>query len=374
MPGIEYRMFFNNEPATQGQLNRVEEITVEQEVDMAWEARIQIPISVDDKGKWKDEDEPFMRTFSRARVEIKIADKPFVPLIDGPIVGFDSERSSQPGQSSFTLIVHDDSVNLNREDSVVRFDNLLDHEIAAQIYGEFDRIATTDIEDTPASGSGLPAVVVQRGTAMQILRVLARRQGKHAYILPGDNPGESIGVFKALPRKTDGLPPLILLGPARNIETFNTLNNAQSPSNVRASTLSITNKVVTTRTFRYRDLDLLGEQAAFENESDTTIQILPPHQGETVDLDQAITAKTEEKSYSYEITGSVLGLCYPGVLQPYRVIIIRAGKTPYSGYALIEKVVHTLTRSDYSQSFTLRRNARSEVANGDLENLFGSIF
>ena len=60
---------------------------MEQEVDKAWEARIEIPICVDENGNWTGEDEDFMRSFSRGRVEIKIGDDPFVPLVDGPIVG-----------------------------------------------------------------------------------------------------------------------------------------------------------------------------------------------------------------------------------------------------------------------------------------------
>lgn len=374
MTGIEYRMFFNNQPATREQLDRVEEITVEQEVDMAWEARIQIPIRTDDQGKWRDENEPFVRAFSRVRVEIKIADRPFAALIDGPIVGRNSERSSEPNKSMLTLQVHDDSVYLNRQDRISRFDDMLDHEIAEQIFGEAGQIANTDIEETPATGSALAPVVVQRGTAMQILRELAKRHHMHAYVLPGDNPGESVGCFKAFPVEPDGLPALILLGSDRNIETFNLTENSQSPSNVTASTLRITDKAVVTSTSRYRDLELLGEEAAFENESETTEEILPPRQGETVDLDRAATARAGQTSYAFEVEGSVRGGCYPAALLPYRVVTVKLGTTSDSGNGLITKVTHSLTRSQYTQSFSLQRNARSSTSNGDLTNVVGRIF
>lgn len=72
MADIEYRIFFNNKPATREQLDRVEEIIVEQEVDMAWEARVKIPICVDDKGNWEGQDEDFLASFSRVRLEIKL--------------------------------------------------------------------------------------------------------------------------------------------------------------------------------------------------------------------------------------------------------------------------------------------------------------
>ena len=375
MPQIEYRMFFNNDPATREQLDRVEEITVEQEADMAWEARIQIPICVDESGNWRDEDEDFMRSFSRVRVEIRNGEGPFVPLIDGPIVGYDSQKSSDPGESSITLNVQDDSVYLNREERVSRFENMLDHEIARQIFGEFEQIASTDIEDTPPPSSTLPPVVVQRGTAMQILRSLARRQGMHAYVLPGEGPGQSVGCFKPLPTETGELPPLILLGSERNIETFNVTNNAQRPSAVRASTLRITDKGVITSTSSSSDVELLGEEGAFEeSESEPATQILPPYQGESVDLDQAVLAEARNASYAFEATGDLRGQCYQGVLQPYGVVTVRAGNTRLSGDYLISKVTHTLARSNYSQFFSLKRNARSSVSGTALDNLGGSIF
>jgi hypothetical protein len=374
MPDIQYRMFFNNKPATRDQLDGVEEITVEQEVDMAWEARIEIPICVDEKGKWRGEDEDFMKSFSRVRVEITIGDASFMPLIDGPIIGFDNNKSSKPGQSTITLSVHDDSVYLNREESVTCFENVLDHEIASQIFNDFEQIASTDIENTPTSGSALPPVVVQRGTAIQILRSLAKRQGMHAYVLPGNSPGQSIGVFKSFPTETDGLFPLILLGSGRNVETFNVTNNAQRPSTVMASTLSITDKAVSAKTSRFQDLELLGEEAALESESGTATRILPPFLGQSVDLDQAVAAEARNSSYAFEATGSVLEGCYTGVLQPYRVVTVKAGKTQYSGDYLITKVTHKLNRSNYSQSFSLKRNARSSLSDGGVGNIPTNIF
>lgn len=374
MPDIQYRVFFDNDPATREQLDSIEEITVEQEVDMAWEARITIPMCVDEDGNWQGEDEDFMRSFARVRVEIRIGEEPFVPLIDGPIVGFDSQASSEPGRSSITLLVHDDSVYLNREETVSRFENLLDHEIASQIFQQFAEIASTDIEVTPASGSALPPVEVQRGTAIQLLRSLAKRQGMHAYVLAGDSPGKSMGVFKSFPIETDGLPALMLLGSDRNIETFDVTNNAQSPSNVQASTLSVTDKVVTTRTSSFRDIELLGEEGEFETESEAATQLLPPNQGQSVDLDQAVAAEAEKSSYAYEATGSVLGFCYPGVLQPYLLVTVKAGNTPLSGDYLINTVTHILNRSNYSQSFSMKRNAKSATNGGGLADAAASIF
>lgn len=364
MPAVEFRLHFNNDPATRQQLDRIGEITVEQQVDMAWEARIEFPVCVDENGNWTGEDEDFMRSFSRVRVEIKNGRSPFIPLIDGPVVESYNQKSFRPGQSSITLSVQDDSVYLNREENVELFDDMSDQAIAEHIFEDIEQIHTSDFERESSSegGGSFTPTVVQRGTAMQILRFLARRGGKHVYVLPGENPGESIGCFRPFPTQPDSLPQLILLGPDRNFETFNARNNAQRPSRVRASTLNITDKSVTTSTSQFSDIDILGDETPFENESDTATHILPPRQGESVDLDQAVSSEAVDSSYAFEVTGNVIGHCYTGVLQPYRVVTVMAGNTKLSGNYLIRRVTHTLTRSDYSQSFTLRRNAMSGSA------------
>jgi hypothetical protein len=373
MATIEYRLFFNNNPASREQLDRVEEITVEQEVGLAWEGCLQIPAVLDAKGNWLKETEAFMSSFSRARVEIRVGGD-FVPLIDGPVVGFDSPRYAEPGQSRITMLVRDDSVELNREEVLAIFENLRDDEIAAQIFEQFAQIAATDIESTPAASVSPPPAVVQRGTAMQFLRFLAKRQGMHAYVLPGSSPGQSLGCFKAFPIRPGGLPPLILLGADRNLADFDTRNDALRPSRVRAATLNLSDKTVTSKASRFSEVELMGDQTTFAKEGDTGRQLLSPYRTAEADLDQIVFGEAADSTYALEATGTVLGFRYRGVLGPYQVVTVKGGKSSLSGDYLISKVTHTLTRSYYSQTFSARRNAQSESSPGSLADLAGSIF
>jgi len=363
MATVEYRLFFNNTPATQPQLDLVEEITVEQEVDMMWEARLKIPICTDEKGNWSGESDAFLASFTRLRIEIKVGAKSaFVALIDGPIVGYDSSTSSEPGQSSLMVIVRDDSVYLHQNESVARFDGQTDDQIATQIYGQATQIAATDVESTPAPSSTVPVSVVQRGTAMQILSAIATRQDMHAYVLPGTDPGQSVGAFKAFPKIKDGLPDLILLGKDRNLATFSVKSNETSPATVSASSLSLTDKAVVTKTSSFRNLDLLGSDAGFQNESNTGTRMLPPTDEDSVDVENRVQAEASRLSYSFEASGSVMGDCYTGVLSPYRLVTVLGVNGRSSGDYVLKKVTHSLTRSVYSQSFSLLRNARSAGA------------
>ncbi|ASC73026.1 hypothetical protein XM38_039880 [Halomicronema hongdechloris C2206] len=320
---IEYRLYIDNTPASREQLDLVEDITVEQAVDMAWEARLQIPIGTDEQGQWNREAEELFAEFTPVRIELRVGDGAFSPLIDGPVVDIETQMQTEPRQSMVTIVVQDDSVFLNREDRIFRFDQLLDHQIAEELFGEVPQITTTDIATTPAPSSNSDISVVQRGTAMQLLRSLAQRQGMHAYVLPGETPGQSIGCFQPFSTEPGDLPPLTLMGPERNLDTFSPHDDLQRPARVTTYALSLLDKTVTQRTTDPGDLDRLGPNPALDEDTRPAAQILPPHYGDAVDLDQMAAAAAERASYASEVSGTVLGHYYRGILLPYQVVTVR---------------------------------------------------
>jgi phage protein D len=377
MTDVHYRLYIGGTPATQEQLDLFEEITVHQAIDQAWEARLKMPVKTDDGGHWTGEadSDPLTGDFARIRIEIKVGNGNFTALIDGPVVGHDSNMSSEPGESEVTLIVHDDSVYLNRVESTEPWPNLLDHEIAQQIFNNHAEIATTDIDTTPSAGGGLSPQERQRSTDIQLLRRLARRNGLHAYVLPGDTPGASVGLFRALPGEPGDLPDLVLLGKDRNIASFQVRNDMQSASQVQAYSLSITDKVVTTATSSTRDLSLLGDEGALSSESNAATRLVGAGQDGAVSPEQAVQAEAARDAFAFEANGTVVADCYHAVLQPYRAVTARGVNGRLSGLYVIKSVEHQLTRSLYKQDFVVMRNARSSGASGsDLASAAASVF
>jgi hypothetical protein len=365
MTPAEYRVFLDGEAAGQEDLDRFETVTVEQEADRPWEARLEVPVCLDEQGNWSGDDERFMQAFRRIRVELKVGEGDFVALIDGPVVGYDSGRRSSPGQSAVTLVVHDDGALLHRRAADDAFPpGSSDADIARRIFGGYGEIAATEVEDTPAPPDALPPEHVPTGTHMQVLRALARRNDFHAAVLPGDSPGASIGVFHSSPVFTDALPELVLFGAERNIDTFDVRFNAQGPVNLVASTLSFSDKSVVTRKSRVRDLTLVGEVPPLAGDEDVGTERLRPGAGEGVELQHRVDREARRRSRAFTATGSVRLGCYAGVLRPFRRVTVKLGTTPTSGSYLVERVVHRLTRSDYAQEFTLVTDAVSETAAG----------
>jgi hypothetical protein len=358
-------MFFGNEAADQERLDLFEEITVNQEVDMMWEARLSMPVVMDAKGKWSGESEAFLQPYARVRVEVSVGGKAFVPLIDGPITEVVAPRQREPGASVVTLVVNDDSVFLDREEAVERFEDVPDSDIAERLFSDIAEIGRPpDVEPTPPQPDNPARVVVQRGTKMQILRTLARRHDMHAYVLPGATPGVSVGAFKTFPTTTDGLPALILGGEDRNLERFDPRTDARRPAEVRAATLSLRDKRLTTSRSGQTDATLQGDSPAVAPGAGTPSRLLPPGHSDTIDLDRRTRAEAERLSLATEATGSVIPFYYTDVLTPYRMVPVRLSDSKLSGNYLLTQVTHTLNRNVYTQTFTARGNAFSDAAPG----------
>jgi hypothetical protein len=366
MGDVRLSLYLDDRPATKDQLEEIDEVNVDQVIDAAWQAQLQIPVCTDDKGNWCDPGEPFAAALGRLRVEVDPGDGTFVPLIDGPIVGRHLTMSFQPGQSTLNVTIRDDSVLLNRIERGQPYQKLKPHEIAQQVFGSADRIAEKRIDTTTKPGADGTVDEYERGTDMQVLRRLARRQGMHAYVLPGPKSGKSIGVFQPLPTKPDGLPPLILLGDDRNVEQFRPHEDAEAPASVTAQTLSLMDKSVTKATVTFRDVPLLGDTPAGANGKVPAARLLPPAGDGSIDAQTAARAAAERFSYAVTADGSVATGRYGAALSPYRVVTVKGVGAADSGDYVIRRVRHRLTRSIYFQSFELIRNAKTAGGPGGL--------
>jgi phage protein D len=365
MSAAEYKILFDGTAATADELGRFEAITVEQEAERPSQARLELSVCLDDQGNWSGDDEPYMQMLKRVRVELRVGEGDFEPLIDGPIVGFDSARSAAPGQSTVAVVVHDDSALMHRAAAAESYPpGQKDSDIATRIFGEYAEIASTEIEVTPDAPDPLPPELRRRGTHMQLLRRLARRNDLICAVIPGDSPGASIGVFHSTPVFAEEAPPLVLVGAGRNIESFDVELNAQQQSNVVASTLSFSDKSTVTCQSKVRNLELIGQAPPLESDDQVGEQLLQPGVGEGMDLQHRVDREARRTSRVFTATGSVRQACYPGVLKPFHPVQVQLGTTPTSGTYVIERVMHRLGRSDYRQDFTVVTDSLSETAGG----------
>jgi len=354
-------LYFDNQPAAADRLALFRQVRIDQAIGMAAEAELEMEIGVDASGNWTGVEEDFVQPFKRVRVEVRIRQNDPVALIDGPIVGQRFEMSAAPNQSKMVLIVQDDSVLLNQEEQVAIFEDQSADQIASGLFQQAGLTAETD--SVPAASGGLTRYTVQRGTAMQLVRELARQNGLFAYVRPGDTPGSSVGVFKRPDLADAGYPVLIPVGERRNMDRFSAEFDGLRPLQARADNVDLTNQELLSSSAEASDLNTQGDMAAHQMVS-AGKALLARTGAATVELDAATQSAVNLSSWAYSASGEVVADSYSGVLRPYKTVAVSGAGGYLSGQWLITKVEHVINESGYRQHFNLRRNARAGGSGG----------
>lgn len=372
MSYAQYRLYFDNVAATKDQLARFEDITIEQEMDLACRGRFQAPLCISNTGVWSGEKDNFLLGLHRIRLEVQMQGAEWVPLIDGPIINVEGGQFNEPGKSMLTLVVSDDSFYLHRHETVKSF-QASDSDVARQIYEDACQIATTDIDDAPAPSNPAFDTTVLRGTQMELLRQLAKRQHMHAYVSCGDSPGESVGCFKADigPTEDSGLAPMILLGDGQNIFSFRSQKHAGQTATFRSGWVNLKDRSTDNRNSNLRDLNLQGTDPTTDS---PVKRLFRARQIEAMTLNRALQGETERAAFALRATGEVMKGIYNSVLQPYCNVQVLGTNGTLSGTWLIKQVTHTLTRNHYGQSFHVIRNAQSAGTNNHPEQKPAEVF
>ncbi|MCX7114202.1 MAG: hypothetical protein NTX45_29860 [Proteobacteria bacterium] len=370
MGDTRFRVWFGDRPASEDELLHIEEIEVTQEMDAFWEARLRMVMCLDEKGKWMDWPGKTASPFSRVRVEIDIGNGSFKPLIDGPLVNIDAGLDAQPGRSTATMVVRDDSAFLNRDEGVESpLENRRLSNLADEMFRRFEQIKDTRILTTATT----PETTVRRGTVLQFLRQQGRVNDRHAYVLPGDQPGTSIGCFLPDPEGAADLPPLIMIGEKRNLANARITEEPDGAEITRARVLRVDDQGVTTFETSAADLGLMRDLPAIPADL-TPRRLLHPADNTQQDPQAAATAQAKRNSYAYHLSSQVIPGCYGAVLMPYLKVRVDAGSTPYSGDFLLTKVVHRITPSVYSQQIEAKANSLTEVSGAQVaEGLGGGL-
>lgn len=358
----EFKVYYGNSPATQEQLDAIEQIVVEQEIGRVWEARISIPICIAADGSWENERVEAYAEFARVRIEARIGEGNFVPLIDGRIIDQDPGMNANPGNSTLTLTIHDDTSLLHAEAASESFPpGTSDSDIARQVFTDAALRGNIEVEETEAP-TNQDAVVQRHGTRMQLLRsLMTRHPDYYAYVLPGSTRGTSDCFFKKLPTTPDpALPDLVLSGPDRNLSEFNIQRSSNRAATYEGASLSMSDKTVSEATSASSAAaPPEGEAATAAGSSDTRRRRVPPGVGDHTSVAAAAESAALDASFTVRADGSVLPLCYGAILSPYRMVRARVSNSRYSANYVISKVTHTLGLSEYTQSFSVRGNSVS---------------
>lgn len=303
------------------------------------------------------------------------------PVFTGYITAVQVTLGSMPGETYIDVRALDTSVLLSLEEKVATWPNLADSDIVQQIVSGYG--VQVQADSTPTVHQENDTTVVQRGTDLQFVRMLAQRNGLEFYFETSKESEEVVAYCRAPQLEGTPQPDLaIQFGEGSNLRSFSARLSAQRPLSVKAQQIDIKANSANSAEASDTQLVLLGASdlntlvggslggLVTPKEAQAQMLALAAPTSDATELQTIAQAVRDEAGWFITATGEINSDAYANVLRPHRLVLVKGAGTPYSGKYYVTQVVHEL-RSDgsYSQRFEARRNARdldgSEEFGGD---------
>jgi hypothetical protein len=299
-----------------------------------------------------------LEPFSRVIIGVALGLLPEA-LIDGIITHHQVQPSSEPGQSSLTVMGRSVSVMLDLKEENEQHKNLPDSEIVRFIllkYAQYG-IVPAQVMLTPDIPIELQRVVQQQDTDLRFIQELARRNGFVFYLEP-----LTFGVNNAYfgPENRVGLPQPALtmdMGAATNVNSLSFSNDALSPVGTEGRFVEPFFKTVLPipplPSLRIPPL------AANPAPAKRTQQLRRSAQQNPAQAAQTAVAAVTNTPEAVRAEGDVDTMRYGSVLRARRLVGVRGAGLSYDGFYYLRRVTHSIEKSSqsakYSQRFSLSR-------------------
>jgi phage protein D len=282
-------------------------------------------------------------------------------IFDGFILSHKLHLETGNANSHLTIWAQDASWLMNLTEKVKEWVDVTDADVASSIFGDYD-IAPADDNSADDSPSHTEAghSLMQRGSDIQFLRGLARRNGKICRVACADKPGKRTGYF-AKP-KLDGDPAAVLALNDLEAWTVSALDlswDATLPTAVIARQALFTDKDEDGASADTSDsgLKALGARglADFTGKPMSVLLAAPVDDGGELAL--RAKALLRESGWFARCEGEAdvarLGI----VLRAGTIVRIDGIGTLHSGNYLVWSVRHTINADAHKMKFVLVRNA-----------------
>jgi phage protein D len=359
MPAVTYTLTIDGLPAGEDLLQAIQQIEVEDHANMADMVRLRVVIGVADGcSGWSFVDDDIFQRLAKIQIKVAVGSGREETLINANIIETNATFANQPGTSILNVVAMDPTVLMNLRQVVKAWPNRSDSDVAREIFSAADYNFTPIVEATNWRRQENQQTMIQRGTDIQFLQELARRNGFEVYIETNGKTGVVEGHFHA-PRLN--VPPQGVLSvnmrDATNVNSFNARFDMLRPSTVQTTNLDVQSRETQQSQVSRSSSTTLGRETALGSQQPRVV--LPAQTGlsRTGEQQPFAQALADESALAITADGELNTVAYGAVMRAKRPIAVRGAGKQFSGTYYVERVNHILTADSYKQNFTLRRNA-----------------
>lgn len=338
-------------------LAQLQTVEAEEHLQMADMLRLVFNIAVKEDGSgWRVLDDAVFSPLTHLQLQITVGNNDPVTVIDAYVVETQTAFTNNPGESTLTVTAMDAGVLMSRREVVRTWAGMSDSDIAGTIFNDYG--LSSEVETTDVTYEEDNTLIVQRGTDMQFLQLLAQRHGFDVYIDVDPASGSLTGHFG--PVRLDGEPQGLLtihMGQSSNLNFLNVRWDMLRPTAVQVDNIDFDSGENQTGSAASSDLTLLGGQDLFKSTTPRMSRVLPSGAAIEAELLSIAQGLCNRSSLAVVAEGEVDTRNFGAVLRAKRTVTVRGAGELYSGIYLVERVLHAFIEGEYTQSFTLRRNA-----------------
>jgi phage protein D len=247
---------------------------------------------------------------------------------------------------------------MNLKETVRPWPNMADSNIAEEIFTGPDYKFDTDIDDTQPTRDEDDHTEIQRGTDVQFLQSLAKRNGYECYVELDPQTGKVKGHFHKprLQQQPQGVLS-VNMGDATNVNSFHASFDMLQPSTAQAANVDVHSHDEQSTDSDSTEDKSLGTSSTVSSDNPRQVLISGTGLSDTGELQTAAQAEVDRTAFAISAEGEVNTVAYGDVLRAKRPVMVRGAGLQFSGTYYVQRVTHTFTGDGYTQHFSLRRNA-----------------
>lgn len=354
-PAISYALTINGAPASEPLISSVQSLQVEDHSEMADLLRIKLTIGVRPDGSgWNVMDDDIFPRLASVEVKGRIGNTTET-LIKAYVIESQVNYSTQPGQTVMTVVAMDPTVLMNLEEKVRPWPDMADSDIASTIFSEHGFTAV--VKDSQPARQENEQRMTQRGTDIQFLQQLARRNGYECYVETSSS-GDIEGHFH--PPETDQKPQGVLtvnMGQDTNVSSFTVRNDMLRPVTVKVKGLEADSLSDQPAESAQQSDEGLGSGTAVGPDHPRVVLLTGNGLSRSGELQTAAQAAVDRSAWAIRAEGELNASTYGAVLRAKRTVTVRGVGRVFSGTYYVDRVLHIFTSNGWTQRFSIRRNA-----------------
>lgn len=372
-----FQLLFDGTPADDDFYTALSSLEVEENADLPGAIQLNLPVSRSDAGDLIYSGDSRFKPFANLAVVATPEGKSAECIFDGYILSHKLHLETGTTASTLQVWGQDASWLMNLEEKVKEWVNVTDADVANAIFDDYGITPSLDnSNDDSPSHTEDGHTLMQRGSDIQFLRNLARRNGKLCRVVCADKPGKRTGYF--VKPKLDGDPVVILTLNDPEAWTVDALDidwDITRPTAVKASQALFNDDdedgvSADTSDSGLALLDARG-LADFSGKSMTVLLTAP------VDDSGELTLRAQsllrEADWFVRCEGEADVSRLHAVLRAGTVVRIEGIGSLHSGKYYIWSVRHTITAEAHKMKFVLVRNAVGPQPTGGSGGLLGGL-